>query len=337
MKNFPIMNCGRYEFAIKSLLGSGGFSTVYQAIDTNTGKEIALKIGHSPGTLPQCNNESRALQAIQSPHIPLLYSRGFWKGSPWIAMERVPGKTLEELSAHGPFGWRWGVNILTQVGYALKAGADVGLLHGDVKPSNIIVRPDGQVTLIDWGLSEYDPYVSVDPALFCTPEYTSPEKIIGDSIDIRSDLYSLGIVLFELILGRTPFEGSSYLDVFEKVCTKQPDYTALPPLIQPIIQKSVHRNPNDRFNSADEILGAFTSLLNRAPSSYDPQGGQNVFSRTVPNPSTKSDSFEKLGFSSEWEGAVGKNLSFGIAGETEGEFVSTGKRSPRGSLVEANK
>ena len=228
-------------------------------------------------------------------------------------------------------------HIFKQIGMALHAGESVGLLHGDVKPSNIFLGPNGHITLIDWGLSEYGPYSSLEPSICCTPEYASPEQIFGKEIDVRSDLYSLGVVMYEAMAGNPPFEGATYIEIFEKACSTLPDYDPIPRPIRPLVERCLKRNPVDRYSSVHTFLREVEALALFIPNLRSLWEDRLVYSRNPPIPSIEWESFDKQDLSSEGWGADHGNHVSGIeAGKWE-EFSSADKRFQERNPAVANK
>ena len=328
---------GGIQFQIGKEIGSGGFATVYHGVELRKCAPVAIKMAKCPLSIDSFLNESRALQSISSKYVPKFIAKGFYGRYPWIAMERLYGSTLEDQLHSHVMDWRNGVHIGSQVALALQESSRHGLIHGDIKPSNIFIGPQGKISLIDWGLSEYQPYTSPDPSICCTPEYTSPEKIYGDKVDIRSDLYSLGIVLFEVITGRTPFEGSSYIEVFEKACSTDPDTEGLPFPIRTLIQKCLKTNPDDRYLSPNQILKAFRFCVSEVNRSNDQEIDSSGPPRILPNHSRRPAFSERPSFSFGSGSVVEKNHLFGIEAEKEEEFVLMDKRSPSENLEVANR
>ena len=252
-------------------------------------------------------------------------------------MERLYGDTLDKFLLRGALDWRLGVHIFKQIGVALHAGESVGLMHGDVKPSNIFLSPNGHITLIDWGLSEYGPYFSLDPSICCTPEYAAPEQIFGKEVDVRSDLYSLGVVMYEAIAGNPPFEGASYIEIFEKACSTLPDYDPIPRQIRSLVQRCLKRNPEDRYSSVHTFLREMESLELFIPGLKSLWEDRLVNSRNPPIPSIGWESFDIQDLSSEgWGEDPETQVSGTGAGKWEG-FSSADKRFQKQNPEVANK
>src|SRR5262249_18682839 len=212
---------GRYE--IVSPLGSGGMGDVFLAHDTRLNRRIALKLLRAgdcvdEGRLNRFIQEARAASALTHPNVAVVYDVGECDGRHFIAMEHVEGRSLADHLRRGPLPARDVVSIGSQIADGLQAAHAVGIVHRDVKPANVMITPAGQVKVLDFGLAKvaFDPcggdeetraWTTGPQVVMGTVAYMSPEQSIGGIVDRRSDLFSLGIVLYEAATGRLPFSG----------------------------------------------------------------------------------------------------------------------------------
>ncbi len=232
---------GRY--AIVATLGAGGMGEVFRAHDGRLDREVALKIlpqvlAADEERMTRFVREAKSASALNHPNILTIHEIGEAGGYHYLATELVVGKTLRDLIGHGPLPVSDCVEIATQAAAALAAAHDAGIVHRDIKPENVMVRSDGLVKVLDFGLAKWrDPQAldSVDPAgvtldtphtrpgvLLGTIAYMSPEQSRGKPVDGRTDLWSLGVVLYEMLTGRQPFEGDSSVDVLADILHRDP-------------------------------------------------------------------------------------------------------------------
>ncbi|HYI11566.1 MAG TPA: protein kinase [Thermoanaerobaculia bacterium] len=266
---------GRYE--IRSLIGAGGMGEVYLAHDGQLQRPVALKVlGESARAdtelRKRLEHEARAASALNHPNILTVYDVGQEGDDHFIATEFVDGVTLRQrmLRAEAPLSEV--LDIGTQIASALAAAEAAGLVHRDVKPDNIMLRRDGYVKLLDFGLArtvtasetslpKTDPYV-VRGTVF----YMSPEQLRGRPLDTRSDIWSTGIVLYELISGRLPFEGASTSDVAASILRSDPpplirsNGATVPPRLASIVDRAMTKDRTRRYQTAGELLEDLQSL-----------------------------------------------------------------------------
>ena len=214
---------GRYR--VRDRIGSGGMGTVYRAEDPNLGRDVAIKLLDRRATdsaEARFSREARSLAAINHPNISTIYELSSDDGRPFIAMELVPGRTLADLPADMPSADQ-SVAIARQIASALEAAHSRDVIHRDLKPRNVIVTPEGTAKVLDFGLAKRlaDRELGGEPARVAAPDltgaggvlgspgYMSPEQIRGDDLDERTDLFSFGCVLFELLTGRAAFPGDT--------------------------------------------------------------------------------------------------------------------------------
>ena len=243
---------GSYE--ILSPIGAGGMGEVYRARDTKLGREVAIKVlpeefTQHPEKLARFQREAKLLAALNHPGIATLYGVEESEGKPFLAMELVEGETLAERIARGPVAVDEALPLCQQIAAALEAAHEKGIIHRDLKPANIKVNPEGQVKVLDFGLakafaeetpatdSSISPTLSRDSTragvILGTAAYMSPEQAKGKEVDKRTDIFSFGIVLYEMLTGRKAFAGEDVSDVLAAVIRAEPDWSALPKALDP--------------------------------------------------------------------------------------------------------
>jgi len=273
----PNLQTGRYE--IIETLGCGATSRVDKARDTVIGRTVALKSflqGFGKNSEQQFLCEAQTIGRLSHSSIAQLYdvstSTG---GAPFLVMEYVSGKNLEQLLAHSPvpFGTAavWAADIASALAYAHRSG----VIHGDVKPSNIRVTEDGNVKLVDFGVARFASQVSGSDRVLGTPAYLSPEQIEGRKQDGRSDLFSLGVVLYEMITGVRPFAGNSLGEVCAQILTVNPIppskiNPAIPAAFDRILARCLAKSPENRYQSGNDLARALY-LVARCGTKLSPQ------------------------------------------------------------------
>jgi serine/threonine protein kinase len=265
----PVLKTGRYE--ILETLGCGAACRVDKARDTVIGRTVALKTflqGFGKNSEAQFLQEAQTVGRLSHPAIAQLYDVGNdGSGTPFLVMEFVSGKNLEQLLAQSriPFASAavWTADLASALAYAHRAG----VIHGDVKPSNIRVTEDHKVKLVDFGVARFASQVSRSDRVLGTPAYLSPEQIAGQKQDGRSDLFSLGIVLYEMITGVRPFAGNSLGEVCAQILTANPIppsklHPTLPAAFDRILARCLAKNPDNRYQTGHD-LGRALYLLAR--------------------------------------------------------------------------
>ncbi len=265
---------GRYE--IESLLGQGGMSAVYKATDPNLGRVVAVKLIHphlSSDTefVRRFEEEARAVAQLRHPNIQV-YDFDHDEDAYYIVFEFVPGETLQaRLKRLHEDGRRMSLertlSIGSQVGDALHYAHNRGLIHRDVKPANVMLNVHNEPILMDFGIVKIvgGTQHTATGAVMGTARYMSPEQIKGERVDERTDLYSLGVMLFEMASGRAPFEADSAMTIMMMhVNDPVPDLSTLRPdvplALKRIINEALAKNPGDRFQEAGEISEALRNV-----------------------------------------------------------------------------
>ncbi|MGE0059072.1 MAG: serine/threonine-protein kinase, partial [Dehalococcoidia bacterium] len=263
---------GHYELTER--VGEGGMGVVYKAIDKRLGTATAIKVIHEhlrdePGYLERFRREAHVASLLTSPYIVQVIEFGFDQNAYYLATEYVTGTRLSEVMAKGPMDPEQALSVAVQVTLAL-AEADVrGVIHRDIKPENIIVTPDGSVKLMDFGIARLSYSRGVtQPGLFVgTVAYSAPEQFRGQA-DIRSDIYSLGIVMFQMLSGDMPFEASTIGEMIQKHAQEPPPMSRLRHLPQPIVDlvaKCLEKQPSARYQRPSELLTAIENARDSIP------------------------------------------------------------------------
>jgi hypothetical protein len=251
-------------------VGSGGMCKIYLAESERAGTMVVLKVfSQVPDVSERLVSFDRFIQeyeivaGLNHPNIVRIYDLGIADDHAYIAMEHFPAGDLRA-RMKTPLSARTAVHYLAQIASALDAIHAVGVLHRDLKPANVMLRADGTLCLIDFGLAkanEMDVELTGSREIFGTPYYMSPEQGHAELIDMRSDLYSLGVVFYEMLTGRKPYTGSTAMEVIYKH-----KRTELPPIepqyapYEPILTRLLAKEPADRFQSARELLDAVSEL-----------------------------------------------------------------------------
>jgi protein kinase-like protein len=267
---------GRYR--IVSLLGRGGMGEVYRATDTTLDRTVALKVldgvsGADEERVHRFVVEARAASALNHPNIIAIHDAGEVSGVRFIASELVEGQTLRDRLEPGPLPVRDALDVAVQIASALAAAHAAGIVHRDIKPENVIVRPDGYVKVLDFGLAKLTEPVGISSGastqsvtmlkttagmIMGTVAYMSPEQARGLPVDSRSDGFSLGVVLAEMLSGRAPFGGATATDVLVSILEKDPPLQALrdrglPPEVVWVLAKALDKDLDLRYQSAIEL------------------------------------------------------------------------------------
>jgi serine/threonine protein kinase len=250
-------------------LGSGATSRVEKARDTVIGRTVALKTflnGFGEGQEKQFLREAQLIGQLSNPSIVQLYDVGInEQGTPFLVMEYVSGKTLEQHLDPSILTFQRACAWAADLAGALAVAHRAGILHGDIKPGNIFVTAENKVKLGDFGIARYASQVSGSGLLMGTPAYLAPEQIQGEPQDARSDQFALGIVLYQMLTGVRPFNGSSLGAVCAQILNAAPEppsrrNSAVPPALDLIVSRCLAKNPADRFASCDELASALYPL-----------------------------------------------------------------------------
>lgn len=262
------------NYRIIDRLGEGGMGKVYRAIDTMVEREVALKslkpeIAAQPGILERFRREAVLLARLNHPTVAQLYT--FFKEGDefYMVMEYVAGETLERvIQKRGALPWPEALSYAVQILEGISHAHALGILHRDLKPANVILTPSGKVKLMDFGIAQAlgAARLTREGRIVGTLEYLAPERIQGKPADVRSDLYSVGVVLFEMLTGRLPFESDSEYELLLAQVQKQPPAPGelgidLPSAVESAVMSALDKNPDHRYPDAGAFAAALSSLL----------------------------------------------------------------------------
>ena len=259
-------------YQIVEEVGRGGMAVVYKAWQPSLKRHVALKVlphyfQHDPEFVARFQREAQAAAQLSHPHIIPIYDTGQADGLHFIAMEYLEGGSLTQRLAAGPLGLTEAQLILEQVAEALDYAHQRGFVHRDIKPANIFVGQGDQVTLTDFGIAKaaWETHLTRTGMLVGTPEYMSPEQARGEEVDARSDLYSLGIVAYEMLTGRVPFGGTTpHAVLHQQIYEPPPSPAALHPQatgpVEAVLLRALAKKPEDRYPTA----GGLAQALNQA-------------------------------------------------------------------------
>lgn len=272
---------GRYE--ILCPLGAGGMGQIYLARDAQLGRNIALKLiaqefATDPRRVLRFEQEARAASALNHPNVCVIHEIGITdKGRHFIAMEYIQGATLRDHLARGPVKTPEALQIAIQVGAALASAHAVGIVHRDIKPENIMLRPDGYVKVVDFGLAKLTEMLPEQPSdevqtmvlteprtLMGTVKYMSPEQLRERTIDERTDIWGLGVMLYEMLTGSTPFEAQSRNDSVALILRAEPAQLTFPEEVpieyREIVKKALEKDCAQRYQTISKLTADLSSL-----------------------------------------------------------------------------
>lgn len=273
---------GRYE--ILCSLGAGGMGQIYLARDAQLGRNIALKLisqefATDPRRVLRFEQEARAASALNHPNVCVIHEIGITdEGRHFIAMEYIQGATLRDHLSHGPLKPLEALQIAIQVGAALASAHAVGIVHRDVKPENIMLRPDGYIKVVDFGLAklterlqeqqpagEAQTVVRTEPrTLMGTVKYMSPEQLREETVDERTDVWSLGVVLYEMLTGVTPFEARSRNESVASILKAEPVQLTfaetVPAQCREVVKKALAKDSGERYQTTSKFISDLSRL-----------------------------------------------------------------------------
>ena len=269
----PGTKLGRYE--IRSKIGKGGMGEVYRAHDEKLNRDVAIKVlpadvASDPNRMNRFVQEAKAVSALNHPNILTIYEIDNSDAGHFMATEFIDGVTLRHRLRETPFTVMNALDIARQVTEALAAAQQSGIIHRDIKPENVMVRADGLVKVLDFGLAKVTVAAASDPEgetriqsepgmIMGTIAYMSPEQARGLAVDQRTDIWSLGVVLYEMITRRLPFVGATVLDVLTGILSREPDLLVhhtpeVPRELQHIISKALRKECGERYQTAKDLL-----------------------------------------------------------------------------------
>ena len=259
----PGSRIGSHE--VIELIGQGGMGEVYRARDTTLDRDVAIKrlpdaLSNDPERLARFEREAKALASLNHPNVAQIYA----VESGTIVMELVPGQTLG-----GPLPLDTALDYAGQIASALDAAHEKGIIHRDLKPGNVMITPSGVVKVLDFGLAGRDratadgdpnqsPTLTASATavglIIGTAAYMAPEQASGKPVDKRADIFSFGIVLWEMLTGRRMFEGETISQVLAAVLTKEADLTVVPPRVRHLLSRCLEKNPRKRLRDIGDAM-----------------------------------------------------------------------------------
>jgi serine/threonine-protein kinase len=284
------------HYRIEEKIGAGGMGEVYRAHDPRLGRDVAIKIlpeafAADADRLRRFEQEARAAAALNHPNIVAIYDVGTWAdATPYVVSELLEGETLRGCLQRAPLSVRKAMEVGAQIAQGLAAAHDKGIIHRDLKPENLWLTKDGHAKILDFGLAKLMPEEqrraemaaatvteTTSTKIMGTLGYMSPEQVRGQTLDQRTDIFSFGAVLYEMLSGRRAFRGATAADTISAILTRDPpelvsDSRNFPGVISGIVRRSLEKNPNDRFKSARDL--AF--VMAAASETSGTEGGTGV-------------------------------------------------------------
>src|SRR5436190_7672170 len=297
------------RFRLEEKVGAGGMSSVYRAFDPTLERWVAIKLMHrdistDPDQLERFRREARAVASLNHPHIVTVIDAGEDEGAPYIVFEYVEGETLKDrIRRLGRLPVPESVAYAIEIGRALQCAHSARLVHRDVKPQNVLIDPEGRAKVTDFGIarSMEAKGLTATGRVVGTTDYVSPEQAMGEDVDERSDVYSLGVVLDEMLTGEVPFQAETQVGVAMKhVNEPMPDVQAKRPEVSAavgaVVDRATTKDPRDRYTTVAEMVrdleqtleveaarrggtsGEATSVLDSVPKSRRRLGGRRRIS-----------------------------------------------------------
>ena len=273
---------GPYE--ILGQIGAGGMGEVYRAKDPRLGRDVAIKVlpasfSADPDRLRRFEQEARAAGILNHPNITAVHDIGSHDGAPYVVTELLEGETLRGALVGGKLPQRKAIDYALQIAHGLAAAHEKGIVHRDLKPENLFVLKDGRVKILDFGLAklthtETGPEVTSLPTATAGTEpgvvlgtlgYMSPEQVKGKPADPRSDIFSFGAILYEMLSGKRAFHGDSAAETMSAILREEPPdlsvtNQSISPGLERIVQHCIEKNPEQRFHSAHDVAFALDAL-----------------------------------------------------------------------------
>ena len=301
---------GRYE--VQEIIGVGGMSVVYKAYDNVDDRTVAIKIlkdefSNDADFVRRFKNESKAIAVLSHPNIVKVYDVSFGEKVQYIVMEYVDGITLKEyIQKQHIITWNDAVFFTTQILRALQHAHDKGIVHRDIKPQNIILLPTGNIKVTDFGIARFSrtETKTLTENAIGSVHYISPEQAKGEFTDERADIYSVGVVLYEMLAGKVPFDADSAVSVALMQLQKEPKKLTeinpnIPVGIEQICFHAMQKNPQDRYQTATEMLLDLEEVIRNPLATFDytyfvdKEPTKYIFKEDIPQPANENDEAEE--------------------------------------------
>jgi serine/threonine-protein kinase len=273
---------GRYK--VLSRIGSGGMADVYLAEDALLGRRIALKLLHhrfaeDQEFVERFRREASSAAGLSHPNVVAVFDRGEWDGTYYIAMEYLPGRSLKSVvREHGTLSSPDAIDIAMQILLALRFAHRRGIIHRDIKPHNVILDEEGRAKVTDFGIARAGASdMTLTGSIMGTAQYLSPEQAQGHAVSEASDLYAVGVVLYELLTGSVPFEGESAVSIALMQVSAEPvppsrRNPAVAPALDAVVMRALTKDPAQRYESADELISALQQARDGIAPAVAPNG-----------------------------------------------------------------
>jgi hypothetical protein len=292
------------HYRVLEKIGAGAMGDVFRARDERLGRDVALKLirpssSDNPDHLRRFEQEARAAAALNHPNIVAVYDVGFEGKNPYIVEELLEGKTLRQRLAAGPIPVRQAASYALQIAHGLSAAHDRHIVHRDLKPENLFLTNDDRIKILDFGVAKLQPTADENRSLenlttvtkhgtvIGTVAYMSPEQLRGKPVDHRSDIFSFGAILYELLSGHRAFHGETEVDTMTAVLREEPatanlDQAAIPTPYQEIVRHCVEKEPENRFQSAKDLVFALQTISASSSHRIDPSWLRRMRAAALP-------------------------------------------------------
>lgn len=313
----------RYEIIEK--IGNGGMATVYKSKDRVLNRYVAVKILRDEFTtdeefIKRFRIEAQSAASLTHPNIVSIFDVGNEGSLYYIVMELIKGKTLKEIitEENGPLPWKWSLNVVTQIASALETAHKNNIVHRDIKPHNIIITEDGIAKVTDFGIAKAvsNSTITAFGTTIGSVHYFSPEHARGGYTDSKSDLYSLGVVMYEMVTGKVPFDADTPVSIALKHMQEEP----VPPIkvnkeipfaVNQIILKAMKKDPNERYQNASEMIKDLNIALKRPEGGFvEERNFEDSFTRRIPTVNVSDNRNGNVKSDNEEEKPKGKIATF---------------------------
>lgn len=312
------------RYKIQEKIGNGGMATVYKALDQILNRYVAVKVLREEFTtdeefIKRFNAEAQSAARLTHPNIVSVYDVGQEYNIYYIVMELIQGKTLKQIiEEDGHLSWKWAVNIAIQIASALEMAHKNNIIHRDIKPHNIMITEDGVAKVTDFGIAKAvsNSTITAFGTTLGSVHYFSPEHARGGYTDSKSDLYSLGVVMYEMVTGKVPFDADTPVSIALKHMQEEP----VPPIkvnkeipfaVNQIILKAMKKNPNERYQNASEMIKDLNIALKRPEGGFvEERNFEDSFTRRIPTVNVSDNRNGNIKSDNEEEKPKGKIATF---------------------------